>query len=151
MLIFVSTGILPIPAHQQEAIRRSLLFIQCGNTRQDGLQRHWDSPQRQLPPGGQSHQYLPAEDPHRQVHAFEAVFIISALIPTLRHCVRVKIANMFLQGSPGCCGSCERGDLRPPVQSHRHKPACDHQGAHSYRPGVRSQTGARGAGREVWF
>lgn len=67
-LIFVSTGLLPIPAHQQEAIRRPLFFIQCGNTRQDGLQRHRDRPQRQLPPGGQSHQYLSAEGPHRQVH-----------------------------------------------------------------------------------
>lgn len=38
--LFFPTGLLPIPAHQQEEIRRPLLFIQCRNTRQDGLQRH---------------------------------------------------------------------------------------------------------------
>lgn len=107
VLIFASTGLLPIPANQQEAIRRPLLFIQCRNTRQDGLQRYRDCSQRQLPPGGQSHQYLPAKDSHRQVHVFSYCGHNFSPIPTMVRWIvaLVKIAVTFHQGSPGCCGS----------------------------------------------
>lgn len=36
----VSAGVLSIPAHQQEALRRPVFLLQCRHTRQDGLQGH---------------------------------------------------------------------------------------------------------------
>lgn len=61
--ICVSAGLLSIPAHQQEALRRPVFLLQCGHTRQDGLQRHRDRPTGQLPAGGEPHQHLSAENP----------------------------------------------------------------------------------------
>ena len=58
------SGVLSIPADQQEALRRPLLLIQRTHAREDGLQGHRDRPSRQLPPGGQPDKHMPAEHPY---------------------------------------------------------------------------------------
>ena len=64
-----TSGVLSIPADQQEALCRPLLFVQCSHAREDGLQGHWDRQKRQLPPGGQPNKHMPAEHPHWTVRS----------------------------------------------------------------------------------